>query len=259
MIRSVRWFVLVGAAALACMFALGSSAIADEASDGRVLCTKCSEAVVKLEVVSKETMSYEGNSRTREEKTEVVGTVIDPSGLIVASLSCVDPSSSYEEDIEEGFSISSQITGVKIITSSGKQIPAKLVLRDKDLDLAFIRPTEKLDVPMTFIDLKDASKPDILDQVIIITRLGTVANRTISACIERVQAIIEKPRKCYTVSMSSMGSEYGAPVLSMDGKTIGIVLYRETAGGSDYDDDNWIPIVMPAEEILPIVAQVPQN
>ena len=55
-----------------------------------------------------------------------------------------------------------------------------------------------------------------------------------------------------------MGSEYGAPVLSMDGKTIGIVL-TEKLPVVLIIDDNWIPIVMPAEEILPIVAQCPQN
>jgi S1-C subfamily serine protease len=133
------------------------------------------------------------------------------------------------------------------------------VLRDKDLDLAFIRPVQKPTAPMAAVDLKDSAKVDIMDKVLIVTRLGKVANRTLSACLERIQAVVDKPRKFYAVSMSSMGEEYGSPVFAMDGKAVGIVLYRQMLGRSDSEDSDWIPVVIPAEDILPAAAQAPED
>ncbi|MEN6520457.1 MAG: serine protease [Armatimonadota bacterium] len=242
---------------LACISALATFAFADDASNGRAICNKWSDTVVRVQIVLKLTSSYGGESRDREYKMEVVGTVIDPSGLTLVSKSDIEYEGYYDE--EEG-NETSQITSAKILLPSGKEIPAKVVLRDKDLDLAFLRPIEKPSTPFQSIDLKDSVKANILDQVIIVSRLGKVANRAISASFERIEAVVEKPRKVYSVSLVGTGSQYGSPVFTMDGKLIGIVLTKEMPGsGYSYYEDSSMPIVLPAEDILAVAAQAPED
>ncbi|MEN6371928.1 MAG: serine protease [Armatimonadota bacterium] len=243
---------------LACVSALSTFAFADEASNGRAICTKWNESIVRVQIVLKLTSSYGGESRDREYKMEVVGTVIDPSGLTLVSKSDIEYEGYYDD--EEG-NETSQITSAKFLLASGKEIPAKVVLRDKDLDLAFLRPTEKQPTLFACVDMKDSVKADILDQVIIVSRLGKVANRAISACFERIEAVVEKPRKVYSISLAGIGSQYGSPVFTMDGKLIGIVLTKEMpgSGGYNYYEDSSMPIVLPAEDILAVAAQAPED
>jgi len=246
--------VIIGFWALACLMTLSGAVYADVAADGRSICAKWKDAVVRVQIVVKLTYSFDGESMATERKMEVVGTVVDPSGLTVVSRSEVDPGSRYGDEEDSG--MSSQVTDAKIIMADGKEIPAKVVLRDKDLDLVFLRPVQKPATPMACVDLKDSINAQILDQVLIITRLGTVANRAISACFERIEAVVEKPRKVYSVSLTSMVMEYGSPVFGMNGKLIGIVLSKTALPSSD---EGSIPIVLPAEDILSVAKQAPEE
>jgi S1-C subfamily serine protease len=255
----VRWYVGIAAAVMMSVLLLGSVVVADEAADGRSICTKCSAAVVRVMLVAKMTMSYEGQSDSREQKYEAVGTVIDPSGLIVTSLARTDPSSSSSDEDDEGYQMSSEIKDVKIVQQDGKEVPAKVVLRDRDLDLMFIRPVNKPANPTPCVDMKDTAKAEILDKVLVVTRLSKVANRVLSACIERIQSVVEKPRKFYSVGLSSMGDEYGSPVFSMSGKLVGIVLNRDMPGVSEEDGPGGMPVVIPADDILSVAAQAPED
>ena len=48
---------------------------------------------------------------------------------------------------------------MKILLDDGTEVPAEIVLRDKDLDLAFIRPKAKPASPMTSVDLTKSGPP----------------------------------------------------------------------------------------------------
>lgn len=246
--------VIIGFLTLVCLMALSCVAFADEAADGRSICAKWNNAVVRVQITLKMTVSYGGESMDRERKIEVVGTVVDPSGLTVVSRSRVDPGSSYGD--EEDSNITSQVADAKITLADGKEIPAKVVLRDKDLDLVFLRPTQKPATPMVSVDLKDSVNAQMLDQALIITRLGKIANRAMSVCFERIEAVVEKPRKVYSISLTSMGMEDGSPVFGMNGKLIGIVLSKDAPPSSD---ENSMLIVLPAEDILSVAEQAPED
>ena len=73
----------------------------------------------------------------------------------------------------------SELSDVKIVLDDGTEVPAEVVLRDKDNDLAFIRPKTKPAAPMAALDLANSGKADILDQVISLTRLGSAAGRAV--------------------------------------------------------------------------------
>ena len=81
--------------------------------------------------------------------------------------------------------ITTEPTDVKIRLSNGRELPAKIVLRDEDLDLAFLRPTTKPETPLVALDLTDAAKPALLDQVLVLSRLGRVGGWTAGAALLR--------------------------------------------------------------------------
>src|SRR5882724_9273605 len=109
---------------------------ADEfAEKGRGVFQKNHAAVVTVEVVQKSASGRGG--APRESKQNVTGTVIDPSGLIVLALSAVDPSELYRR-LSEDYKIEVEVSDVKIMLEDGTELPAEILRRDKDLDLAFV-------------------------------------------------------------------------------------------------------------------------
>jgi hypothetical protein len=103
----------------------------------RGLAAKYQPSLVTLSLVVKLAAGgYEDQS-----EMEAEGLLLDGSGLVVTTNSAVDPLAAYADEVDgTGTSVSSRVTSVKIITHTGMEIPAKVVLRDKDLNIAFLRP-----------------------------------------------------------------------------------------------------------------------
>jgi len=255
-------------AALAAMMSSTSRA-EDLAKAGRDVLGKNQAAVVTVKLAIKQSMSMGGRESKSESKTETTGTVIDPSGLTVVSLATTDPSSTVKEayaraiaarggDMSQ-FKFDSELNDVKIVTADGTEIPAEVVLRDKDLDLAYLRPSDKPAKPLAFIDLSKDAKAEILDEVIVINRLSQAADRTPAVSIGRIEGIIEKPRTFYLLGQSMWGYSLGSPVFSMDGRLIGIVLLRSSKTQVDQDSGfifsnlnqyGMMPVILPASDIV---------
>ena len=242
-----------------------------EAEAGRKTAAQWQDTVVTLQLVIKTSMSHGGEEgMKRESKSEATGAVIDPSGLIVTSLSVTSPtdvfSSMMSSDSESKLDFSSELVDIKILLPDGRELPAKIVLRDKDLDLAFIRPKQKPAKPLVAIDFTKATKPGLLDQAITLYRLGTVASRSLAACPDRIQAIVEKPRTFYIPGAASMAASLGAPVFAADSSPIGLLLLRtiqtKSADMSFFSGLSGMGltyIVLPAADILEAAKQAPQS
>jgi S1-C subfamily serine protease len=242
--------------ALASVLATGLVVHADDAADGRAIAAKSGNAVVKIQLVMKIGFSSEGRSEgSKEVKMEATGTVIDPSGLLVTSLSQTNPADMFSS-LMEGGSITSEVTDLKIRLVDGTEIPGKVVLRDKDLDLAFIRPSEKPSAPMQALDLKDSSSAEMLDQVLILNRLGKASNRALSASLDRIQSVVEKPRKVYAATLSGGRPEVGSPVFAMNGKVIGLLLLKMSPSSTN---DKVMAVIVPSGDILEVAAQAPED
>ncbi|MCL6519470.1 MAG: serine protease [Armatimonadetes bacterium] len=273
--KTLRFGFAVAVSLLCVLCSLFSPAplAADEAAQaGKDIITKYGDAIVTLQLVVKTEMSMEGEEASKEEnKAEATGVIIDPSGLTVASLSAVDPSemmSKMMSSSEYNLKISSEVTDLKIRLADGTEIPAKIALRDKDLDLAFIRPIQKPTKPLNVLDLSKQAKPALLDQAIMLSRLGMIANRTIAASVERIQAIVEKPRTFYITGMSIGDLNLGGPVFALDGNVIGLLIMRilPTRAGGEMSFSlfsmNYMPImpmILPASDILAAAKQVPES
>src|SRR5882724_4078655 len=141
----------------------------DLADKGRAIFKQHQHAVVTVQIVLKSKFSMSGRGgEANESRQDVTGTVVDPSGLAVLSLSATDPAqmlqsmfSSSDEDSK--LKMETELSDIKILLDDGTELPAEVVLRDRDLDLAFIRPKIKPSVPLLALDLSDSGKGEILD------------------------------------------------------------------------------------------------
>ena len=236
---------------------------------GRAIVAKNQDAVVSVKLTVKESMAFEGHSSQKHDSTiEATGTCVDPSGLVVVSLRTIDRSEmmgAFSMGFgEEGFKskYDSEIVDVKIVVGANTEIPAKVILRDKDLDLAFVRPIEKPAKPFAAIDLSRDSKPKLLEQVIIIDRMGKPENRQPVALLSRVGSIIEKPRTFYIAADLLTALTLGSPALTVDGKVVGIMVYRiqpmgrrEAADMMSMGRGGLTPGVLPAADVLDVAKQ----
>lgn len=263
----VRYAAVCGAATLLlagrpCRAASGD----DVAAEARKTAQAANGAIVTLQAVARISYSSpEGDSNKEEQRFESYGFVVNPEGLIVTCLSTIDPTAMTRGLMEaDGLNIQAQITDLKIRLSDGTELPGKVVLRDRDQDLAFIRPSKKPDQPMAVINLSNTASPELLDSVLIVTRLPKVLNRGLSARIERITGVLERPRKRYALNPASISAnDLGSPVLTPSGAAVGILVTRmqksSAEEGSRGMSQNIALVVVPAADVLASAAQAPME
>ena len=75
-------------------------------------------------------MSYSGAGRSSENRQDLTGTVVDPSGLTVLALSACDPSEMYQRMMSEEaskYKLEIEVTDMKILLDDGTEMPAEIV------------------------------------------------------------------------------------------------------------------------------------
>jgi hypothetical protein len=167
---------------------------------------------------------------------------------------------------EGAVQIQSTIAHVELIGEDGKSVPAAVVLRDKDLDLAFIRPLEKRAEPWPFVELKRDAAIEAFDEVIIPYRLGRVAGRLCTATIVRALGTLQKPRKLYVLG-DWVAQEMGGAAFNLAGEAAGIVVLRRIKDArtppampmANEADPNVSAVVVPAAAVLDSAAQAPHS
>jgi len=237
---------------------------ADElAAKGREIFNQNQHAVVTVQEVLKMSAGG-GGGRANESKQDLTGTVVDATGLTVLALSACDPSEMYQRMMGEDYArsrVETEITDMKILLDDGTEVPAEVVLRDKDLDLAFIRPKTKPANPMAAVDLNKSAPAQLLDQVITLNRLNSAAGRAYAASVERITAVIQKPRTFYIPDSTMTSTTLGSPAFALDGKLVGVVVMRavNAKGGSTRNyRDNMTSIILPTEDIAKAARQAPE-
>jgi hypothetical protein len=245
-------------AALAC-FVLSARA-GELGEKGRAVFKQHQHEVVTVQLVQK---MMTGRGEAREGRQDITGTVIDPSGLTVLALSAADPSEMYKRMYSgsSDYKLEIEVSDVKILLDDGTEIPAEIVLRDKDLDLAFIRPKTKPAKPMAAVDLNKAATAQMLDELITLNRLGRAAGRAHAASIEHVSAVVQKPRTFYIPDSRMTGTALGSPAFALDGRIVGIVVMRiisSSGGASNFRPDSATSIILPAEDIAKAAKQAPE-
>jgi S1-C subfamily serine protease len=230
---------------------------ADElAVKAREILKKNQHAVVTVQVVIKATAS---GGRANENKQEITGTVVDPSGLTVLALSACDPAEMYRR-LSDDYKVETEVSDIKILLEDGTELAAELVLRDKDLDLAFIRPKARPASPMTAVDLTQTGAVQVFDPVVSLNRLNKATGRAYAASAERISAVIQKPRTFYIPDSGMSSTTLGSPAFLPDGKILGVFVMRAVGGGGGTANvrQNLTSIILPADDILKAAKQAPE-
>ncbi len=242
---------------------------ADELGDkGREILKKYQRTVVTVQVVLKNNVSVGGmGSQSRESRQDVTGTVLDPSGLVVLSLSTIDPAQLMQNLLsgdENRFKVETELADIKILTEDGSEIPAEVVLRDRDLDLAFVRPKAKPATPMEALDLSSPGKAQVLDEVISLNRLGKATGRAYAASVERISAVVQRPRLFYVPESGVTTTALGSPAFTVDGKALGVFVMRASRERGDNSlgvlsgqSGNVTGIIVPLDDVMKAMKQVP--
>lgn len=197
-------------------------------------------------------------SKKEERKLEVIGTVIGKDGLIVVPLSTLDVAAAVDGrtvKTQQGtFKLSAKCDTkeVKIIMPDGTETPAKVVFKDADLDLAFVRPEKTDGVAFTPVDIANSAPMSMLDDVIVLGRLGKDLNREPLVMTTEVIAMVTKPRTFGRIGAPSLG----LPVFNSDGKFVGFGINRFSAKSDESDQGpSSTNVVLPASDLIEAAAQ----
>jgi hypothetical protein len=210
-------------------------------------------AVVEIELTA-----GDNPSKKEERKVELLGTVIGKDGLIVAPLSALDVASAVDGRMVNGpqgpmkLSAKGTTKEVKILMPDGSEEAAKVDFKDTDLDLAFIRPEKGEELKLVPVDTANSAPMNLLDDVIILGRLGKDLNREPLALTSEVISVVTKPRTFGRTTTQTLGT----PVFNSEGKFLGIGINRfgpkgdaETQGGGASN------VILPAADLMESASQ----
>lgn len=228
---------------------------------------KYHKSVVTVRVVIRLKQNYMGQTRDQEQKLELNGTVIDPSGLTVTSASALDPASSFRmmAQMTNQFKIESEVKETTLLLEDGTEVEADIVLKDTNMDMAFIKPREA-GQPYDAVGLKPFGKPlQLLDELLVVSRLGKVGNRAILISSGRVGAFVKGPRSFY-VGDDNLGSAVGCLAFNEEGVAVGILLTKQNQDGGDGGfgmgrrraGDLSLTVLRPIEDLIEIADQARQ-
>ena len=228
---------------------------ASDAEAGRALVKRYADAIVGVELVV--TVKFKMGDREappREQRIEVNGTIISAGGLTVTSLAQVDPQVQFDS-IRAGQSggrgpelVGTDFKEVKLRLADGSEVPAKFVLKDADLDLAFMMPDESVEGTkrtFPFVKLADATEGAVLGSYFYVARAPKILQRVPLIRATEITGIVEKPRRFYLMTDQSLGS----PVFDPQGQLLGITVQHLASGRQ-------IAIVLPAGDVAEMAKQV---
>ena len=225
---------------------------ADEAVNemARKLQSDLSESIVTVKVVVDVEVVVGGSAnQSQEQRIEAPGTVIQKNGMTVVSNSSIDIADQVEQQLRRqargrGVDVKTTLKAVHLLMPDGTEIPSKVVLKDEDLDLAFVLPVaEEVEAegveftPVTFPE--ETPETQLLDPIILLNRLGQDLDRELSVYITKVEALIKKPRKFIVTHNSSTGT----PAFLGNGEPLGLYVRRIVNGSAASS------VVLPAKEV----------
>lgn len=208
-------------------------------------------------VVSVEITADNNPAQKEEQKIEVIGTVLTNEGLIATSLSTLDIASNMNGrtfntlDGPITLQAKADIREVKIIMPDGTEVPAKVVMKDTDLDLAFLKP-EMPGLKFNAIDAKNSASMSTLDDVIILGRLDKDLNRESMVMISEIVSIIKKPRIFGKMATNAAGM----PVFNAEGKFLGLGINRTSSKSATEMNVIGNTVLLPAADLLRSASQV---
>ena len=232
------------------------TAAPDLESTARATAEQSGKAVVTIRLVLK----LKSGGQEHEQKMEAPGVVIDPAGLTVASASSIDPSGAFRRMVDaqrQRVSIESEVKEPVILLEDGTELEAAVVLKDTDLDLAFIRPRDP-GLKLAAVNLKPRSGTvPLLTRIYVLGRLSKLANRALSVATGEVRAYVRGPAPYYVTDGES-SSFVGSLAYTGDGAPLGLFVKRfattiDTSSGRG--SDSVMTVLRPVDKLLELADQ----
>ena len=250
--RPTAWLLALALSAPVALHALPEN----EAKAGRDLVKRWANSIIGIEMVVTLKMTMGDRAMPpREIKVDINGTVLNTAGLTVTSLAAIDPRMQFETmraamgpagaRMEVG---ESDFKEVKLRLSDGSEVPARVVLKDGDLDLAFIAPEPDPTADkheFTPVKLDKPAEGTVLSTYFIISRAPKVLQRAPLVSPTLVSGIVERPRRMFLVT----GQQLGCPLFDQQGRVLGICVHHLSNGRS-----NGI-VVLPEADVAEIAQQ----
>ena len=232
-----------GAGVVALVAGLVTAAGPDLESVARSTAEQNGKAVVTIRLVLK--LKLQGQEH--EQKLEVPGVVIDPSGVARRMMEAQRQRGSIESELKEAV----------LLLEDGTELDAAVVLKDTDLDLAFVRPRDT-GLKLSAVSLKPRpGTVPVLTRVFVLGRLSKLANRALAVATGEVRAYVRGPAPYY-VTDGETSVFFGSLVYTADGVPLGLLVRRfatsfdSSAGGRS---DTVMTVVRPVEKVLELAAQ----
>ena len=216
----------------------------DERAAGRDLIARRGDAVVLVMATIKTRMNIGGRESTRDQPMQANATVLEDTGLAVMSMSVLEPAEIANRGMGAN-ALSTEAADLRMRLADGQEVPARIVLRDADLDLVFVKPVEPLPAPIPAMDGL-TGVPAMLDLLVALQRTGEATGWRTLATFTYVQMTVDRPRTYHALSATP---GLGAPVFDTRGRFVGVVV---RVGGARMSP---LPAVLPADDIREIAKQ----
>lgn len=269
-----NFFLLTVLGSITSIFIISTPANGEEMrSVGRSIFESSQKTVVTIKLV----MNLEFAGREEEEKAEVIGTIIDPSGLTVLSAYSLDPGASIKllADSMGGAangapSFDTTIRQAYFVMEDGIEIEAEVVLKDTDLDIGFVRPREPGRVFPAANLISRGKPPQVLEDIFVVSRLSRGANREPAVSLGMIRAEIKGPRPFYMCDEQITVDGLGCIAYAADGASLGLIVTKQNKdfgagrmsallgmlmGGGLGRATPFLPILRPVEDVLELAKQ----
>ncbi|MFQ5495023.1 MAG: serine protease [Phycisphaerae bacterium] len=206
-----------------------SRAVAADAINYQSVLAARSSALVTVKFVLKLKMGgMMGGMGDQETDTEITGVVIDPKGVVLCSNTQLGGFTALLSRMmgPMGGSLTATPTDLKVLVGDDTDgVEAKLIARDTELDLAWVKMNEAPEKALAHVDFSKAARPKVGDHVVGIRRMGKYFARQAIVIEGRIGGTVNKPRDLYVPSLA-IATAQGLPVFTADGRVIGVTIMQ---------------------------------
>ncbi len=250
---------MVTVLAVAAAVAMGASiARAQSAQDYQRILKEKSPAFVTIKYLLQVKMGGMGEV---ESEMETTGVLIDSKGLVLASNTQLGGIGGFMRSL--GQEITTTPTDIKVLIGEDVEgLEARVVARDTELDLAWVRLKEEPEKPLPYVDLKKAAGEAQVGQPLVgVRRLSKFFDRVSVVNETRVAGTARKPRRLYVPTLP-LTSNLGLPLFTTDGQVLGVAVLQ-TPSEEDMDEspaamfsrmaslqEMMSGVILPADEVV---------
>ena len=217
MIRAFAKRFVSGSVVLCICLTASASLQAEDAADYAKVIEQVTPAFVTVKFVLK----MDGQFGKRESEAEITGVMIDPAGLVLCGNTRLG-----SPRMMRSIGGSATPTDMKVLIGDDTDgLEAKVLVRDSELDLAWVKIKKPGDRKFAYVDLARAATPIVGQRLLAIRKMAKYFDRAMTFSEGRLSGKTRKPRELL-VPTGTMTLEAGLPVFSTTGEIVGIVVVQ---------------------------------